>query len=146
MAEGSLSSDIVTSTRDKVLVSGILALMLAAWFLTGWDGLTTRSERAESRASVLAIYERLELGQGQGSVEALVAEYPILRVRSYEETLEAETPLEFGAKNWILMLEFQQGVLVAAKVRTPDSASYHPPDAPPDLVADSAVPQKESEL
>ena len=35
----------------------------------------------------------------------------------------------------LLMLKFQQGVLVDARIRTPDSASYHPPDAPPDLVS-----------
>ena len=128
-----VGSDIVTSARDKVLVFGILTLLLAAWCITGWDGLTTRKERAESRASVLAIYEKLELGQSRDVVDALVARHPNLAVHSGDESIEADTPIEFGAKNWILMLEFQQGVLVEVKIRTPDSVAYHPPDAPPDL-------------
>ena len=128
-------SGIVMSPRDKVLVFGVLTLLFAAWCVAGWDGLTTRKERAESRASVLAIYENLELGQTKSSVDALVARHPNLTVHSGDESLEVDTPIEFGAKNWILMLKFQQGVLVDARIRTPDSAPYHPPDAPPDLVS-----------
>ena len=131
-----LAQPIVISTRDKIIVSGILLSLLLLWCLSGWDGLTTRRERAESRASIRAIFEDLELGQAKDAVEALVARYPNLHVRSDEESLEADTPIEFGAKNWILTLQFQEGVLVEGRIRTRDSAFYHPPDAPADLVSE----------
>jgi hypothetical protein len=45
----------------------------------------------------------------------------------------AEAPLEFGARNWVLYLQFEQERLSGARVRTEDSVFEHPAQAPPDL-------------
>jgi hypothetical protein len=42
-----------------------------------------------------------------------------------------ETPLEIGAKNWTVGLQFTNGRLSATRVRMADG-DYHPDGAPPD--------------
>lgn len=43
-----------------------------------------------------------------------------------------ETPIQFGATNWILYVEMIDSKMVALQVRTADSRSIHPNGAPPD--------------
>lgn len=45
-----------------------------------------------------------------------------------------ETPIEFGAKNWVLYIEFKDSRVAALRVRTADSKNEHPKSAPPDKV------------
>jgi hypothetical protein len=46
------------------------------------------------------------------------------------------TPLEFGAKNWTLILLFDESEVVGIGIRTEDSEKMKPKDAPEDRVVD----------
>jgi hypothetical protein len=48
-----------------------------------------------------------------------------------------ETPLTFGAKNWVVYIVFEGDVVAAVLVRTEDSPRLRPKDAPGDRVRDS---------
>jgi len=45
-----------------------------------------------------------------------------------------EAPIETGAKNWVLYIEFKDSKVAALRVRTADSKNEHPKSAPPDQV------------
>ena len=72
----------------------------------------------------------------QDVLETLKQEdWPDDLISEQEKTdLRIETPLTFGAKNWILHLAFEDQKLTSLKVRTKDSAQLRPHGpAPPDL-------------
>jgi hypothetical protein len=43
-----------------------------------------------------------------------------------------ETPMEFGATNWVLYLEMSDSRVIGLRLRTSDSQAIHPKGAPPD--------------
>jgi hypothetical protein len=46
----------------------------------------------------------------------------------------AAAPLEFGAGNWVVLIEFQGEHVSALRVRTADGVHHHPTGAPADKV------------
>jgi hypothetical protein len=46
-----------------------------------------------------------------------------------------DTPVEFGAGNWQLRLEFTDAQLNACRIRSMDSKDFRPREAPPDRIA-----------
>jgi len=69
------------------------------------------------------------------TVQALdPARFDRLTLRDFGETWSVETPLIFGAKNWVLLFEARESRITAIRVRTPDSYVIRPPDAPVDVV------------
>jgi len=81
-----------------------------------------------------------ELGRGpmrSSAVRSLLNErrFRGLKLREASPLLwEVETPLEFGARNWKLLLELNDSTVVTVKVRTEDSSERPPDGAPPDRV------------
>jgi len=55
----------------------------------------------------------------------------VLREDSPNEWL-VETPIEFGATNWVLYLDFNDSTIVEVRVRTADNENAHPREAPAD--------------
>ena len=91
--------------------------------------------RGKYRAEIRSLHERLQPGMLRGHVQAAVKSgiYPNLRFNSGgAQTLSVSTPLEFGAQNWVLLIEFKGEHVSAVRVRTEDSVDHHPPEAPPD--------------
>jgi hypothetical protein len=43
-----------------------------------------------------------------------------------------EAPMQFGAKNWILYIEFRDSKITGLRVRTANSKNEHPTNAPED--------------
>lgn len=46
-----------------------------------------------------------------------------------------QSPVTFGAGNWVVYILFDNGNVDAVLVRTMDTKTDHPPDAPPDRVS-----------
>jgi hypothetical protein len=91
--------------------------------------------RNKYRAEIRGLYERLQPGMARAQVQTAVksANYPNLEFTSDDtQTWLVSTPLEFGAQNWVLLIEFAGEHVSALRVRTPDSYRNHPPEAPPD--------------
>ena len=97
--------------------------------------------RDRNRGEIRALYEALTPGMTRDDVSRSLdgSRYPHLTVRRRgDERWFAETPSEFGAGNWILVIEFADERVRAIRVRTADTIRDRPVGAPPDRVPSTA--------
>lgn len=115
---------------------GMIVAVFVGVLLCG--GCTRRNEYREKVITVAT-----ELGTHQSSkedVRGLMHEsrFQGLALREDSSTeWSIESPTEFGAKNWVLYIEFKDSKVAALRVRTADSKNEHPNDAPSDKVFSS---------
>lgn len=108
------------------VVAGLVgAVLLAVWIRGFWfnDVFTTPGRNEPNRAALVLIRDGIQLGDSHSQV---LAAYWRLRTDSLRLSAEGpgywyiSTPLEFGASNWGLVLEFRDGRIDAVRVRTAD--------------------------
>jgi hypothetical protein len=112
----------------------LLALIVGVFVVLVLDPVTFL-RRSEYRGEVRMLYEALEPGMTRPQVRAAIdsGRFPHLRFRTDDDhTWLAFAPYEFGAQNWVLLIEFESDRASALRVRTNDSFKYHPAEAPPD--------------
>jgi hypothetical protein len=116
--------------------------MLAVLFLMAWDAQWWLSHlgvyRQRNREHVLSAYRALRLGMSGQEAAAVVSRLSAAGFLTHgscqaTNTCVAEAPSEFGARNWMLYLQFHDNRLSAVRIRTADSALEHPETAPPDV-------------
>src|SRR5688572_25075449 len=113
---------------------GLLALIVGVFVALVLDPVTFLRRR-EYRGEVRTLYESLAPGMTKPQVRAAIdpRRFPHLRFHTDDEhRWLASAPLEFGAQNWVLLIEFENERVSALRVRTEDSFKDHPDEAPPD--------------
>jgi hypothetical protein len=93
--------------------------------------------REQYRDEVRALYESLRPGMTHEQVRYAMdsGRYPNLAFYPGDPQMwSGAAPLEFGARNWVLLIEFQGEHVSALRVRTADGIRDHPVGAPPDKV------------
>ena len=103
-------------------------------------GLVLRSVAVSKRArqELATYYAQVKLGTTKEEAARVFSSNDFRRVRLVEVSDDLgllQTPLEWGAGNWVLRLEFDKQRLVAAKVRLHDDASIRPASGPRDKIA-----------
>ena len=91
--------------------------------------------RDKYREEVRGLYERLHPGMTRPQVQEAMesGRHPNLEFyRDDRQRWLASSPLEFGAQNWVLIIEFHGDQVAALRIRTADSFDQRSPDAPPD--------------
>jgi len=90
--------------------------------------------RDRNRGEVRALYERIHIGMKNADVASEInsGRYPHLHPNASPDSWTLWTPTEFGAQNWVLVVRLTGGQVVSVQVRTEDSFSARPPEAPPD--------------
>ncbi len=135
-----MDEPITYQTFFLVLVVGFLVCLGCVIHKTGWDGLSTRSSREWSRLRVKYVVSHLEPGDSKERVSSLIREVWPEDTPVHQEGEEwvFYTPVEMGARNWVLILTFDgDEKLESAKVRTHDSFHRRPsePGVPSDIEA-----------
>jgi len=121
--------------RRELLIVFAVAGVLVAFT---WD-MFIRSfvYRERYRGEIRALYGALAPGMPRDEVSRLLdraARGHLTIDRESRELWLAEAPYEFGAGNWIVVIEFEGERARAIRVRTEDGLHIHPTDAPPDRV------------
>ena len=95
---------------------------------------TRGSRRDEYRAKIVAFMSEVSKHPNNEEVRRLLSESRFQGLTLSEASNEwvVETPVEFGAKNWVLYMEVTDSRVVALRVRTADSVKERPVGAPPD--------------
>lgn len=102
--------------------------------------------RSRNRTEVRTLYDAIRPGMARSDAERETksGRYPHLTFYYDEDTgWVVVAPYEFGAKNWMLLIDVAAGRVTRLRVRTGDSINEHPADAPPDKPIVGA-PEKES--
>jgi hypothetical protein len=91
----------------------------------------------DARLQLLAFREAIERVETKDEIERVFHAGQFERLQLLKENPEqwvVATPLDFGASNWYLYLEFMDRRLAKVKIRLADSSEIHPRDAPGDIV------------
>jgi hypothetical protein len=103
--------------------------LLVWWLFFSGSVLATPKTNAPNRVALTAMHREITLGDTYeaametfyrhrtGTTKLLVLKPQLLRVN---------TPLELGARNWVLLIEFEGGKVSAVRMRESDFASTSP--------------------
>jgi hypothetical protein len=121
--------------RSPVSKWFLVALMITA--ILGAIIYTSSAKQAEYRNEILALTAELSHHQRDaGEVRRLLSESRFHGLKLQEQSSEewtVETPIQFGAKNWVLYIELRGSRVIALRIRTADNKNIRPKDAPPDM-------------
>jgi hypothetical protein len=120
----------------SVLVVGVITAIL-------WKPIVDPFLHRETyRGEVRTLYDNLQPGMTREQVrrEMDSGKYPHLDRHREGQLWLGSAPLEFGAGNWVLAVEFQADHVSAVRVRKGDGLQdvHHPGEAPPDKVRPTA--------
>ncbi len=122
--------------RRTIIIASLASLLI----LAGIYILRLQSASArEIRQSLVNCARNIEIGDQIEKVEKLLANLKSVSVRTNRlendfKVVRVNTPLAFGAKNWVLLVLFFRDRVVACGFRTNDSVAERPRDAPNDRV------------
>lgn len=116
--------------RLHTAIAALIVGVFGAIIVEPWTFL----RRAEYRTEVQSLYHRLQPGMTRQEVRAEITldKYPHLRFAEADAMWSAAAPFEFGAGNWVLLIEFDGERVSAVRVGTADDLTRHPGEAPPD--------------
>jgi hypothetical protein len=114
----------------KSRVIRVVALLVTLGLL--WLGRSYWLSKAHSE--LLSFAESVKIGDPVSAAMRQCESKRLLKCRGpYEDdNLIADTPLEFGATNWIVWIVVREGKVAAVRFRTPDSLKFKPPGSPVD--------------
>lgn len=110
------------------------------WIFWSGDNFQTHSANASNREAIVRLQTRLRIGADH---EAVLQEYWSNRtqeLRLHADNPEAwliSMPVEFGASDWTLIVEFHGGRVSAVRVRSSDGP--RPREAPGDKVGPADI-------
>jgi hypothetical protein len=127
--------------------AGMLAIVIAFMSMI----LIAHSYRAaaKQRVALASFSSAIDLGMPRKEVDRICKRdclenpgwkyYPSVEGLGPSVAL-VESPLTFGAKNWVVFIVFEDEVVAAVLVRTQDTRRLRPDEAPPDRVQDVRAP------
>ena len=118
---------------------GLGALIVLVMAVILWDPVVDPFlHRERYRGQVRTLYDNLQPGMNKEQVrrEMESGKYPHLDFHLDGELWLGSAPLEFGAGNWALAVEFDGDQVTAVRIRKGDGLQefHHPVEAPPDKV------------
>jgi hypothetical protein len=122
--------------RSHAIISviGVLvAVYYGWWFFVSGDVFHSSKRNAPNRAALLRVYEAVNVGASHPEVLAAYWQHRTDELRLHAEsptTWGIRMPMEFGASDWNLFIEFHEGGVSAIRVRTSDGPP--PKDGPKD--------------
>ena len=125
-------------SRFDIAVIVILATGVT-WFVF-WSGdvFMPHSANAENRNALIRFHGAVNVGDDRDAVLQKYWSNQTGHLQLYVGSPErwvVRMPFEFGATDWLLLLEFRNGRVSAVRVRTSDSprpSGFRPEEAPPD--------------
>jgi hypothetical protein len=127
--------------RSHVVVAIMLLVVGVVWVRGFWfrEVFRTRKSNEPNRTALLQIRDAVSIGASHADVLTAYWQH-----RTDELRLSAERPvgwsvrmpLEFGASDWMLLIEFTDGRVSAVRIRTSDGPP--PEDGPKDKKKDAS--------
>ena len=116
----------------------LLLWVLAFILLVAFDLARDQRELHKANAVLAGLFSYVvQKHPGTAELRTLLSdqEYSKLQLDDRSPKLWAvETPIRFGAKNWIMYADIDGSEIRAVRIRTADSNKDHPKEAPPDNV------------
>jgi hypothetical protein len=123
--------------KQKFIITFVAALLgayYAWWIFASGDWFYTHPGNASNRAAILTIREELRIGDGYQKALRTYWRFASKDLRldsGSPQTWSVSMPSEFGAREWVLYLDFSDGKVSGIRVRTSDGP--RPSLAPEDV-------------
>ena len=126
--------------RSHILAAIIILVVGVVWVKGFWftEVFRTHKSNAPHRIALLQIQDTVALGASHADVLAAYWQHRTDSLRLFADRPAAwviTMPLEFGASDWKLLIEFQDGRVTAVRVRTAEGPP--PKDGPKDKQKDA---------
>ncbi len=121
-----------SSIREGVIVLAVLGFFLWLFFFSG-RFFHSHTSNTPNRAALVQLHQAIQLDSSASEVRELFQRYatPQLRLRDeWAADWLIRMPMEFGASDWKLLLDFRDGRVVRVRLLTADGPP--PKDGPPD--------------
>lgn len=120
-----------TRTKLCVAVASVVVLCLFVYWRI--------SQARLSASEITSLCDRLELDMTRQDVDRIYATGSFRTLRTVRDvsdgTMLVLTPLQWGAANWVLRVDFSSNRITAIRIRYHDSRAVKPENAPADKVA-----------
>ena len=114
--------------RKKGIFAALICILLVLAVV-----VNSKMNRDRSREMLLSVRGKLEIGMSRAEAYVTIRQFWPEKDFSPERG-EVRTPLELGASNWSLLLDFDNEKLAAIAIRSDDSLLRLPLGAPDDIV------------
>lgn len=118
----------------KFYIVIIIALFFTSFLLLNSTQIKVFNNKTY-HSYIINIMSELNIGDEREKIEKIMCSFENSQIRLVKEADKKwviETPLEFGASNWILIIDFYDNKITSLRIRTEDSVLNKPHDAPPD--------------
>ena len=130
--------------RDGVVLLAVLAFILWYFFFSG-RVFHSRASNAPNRDALVLLHEAIQIGTSASEVRDLFQRYATPQLRLHDERPTdwvVRMPMEFGASDWKLLLDFRDDRVVRVRLVTADGPP--PKNGPPDKQKPDAEPSGEA--
>lgn len=131
--DGTSESEMSKKKFNSTCLVALASLVSIGLLLIFFRGKTASLSEAE----LLVFYGQVEPGILSVDVERafLTNNFTRLKLKTVmEDRMLVQTPVEWGAVNWVLLIESKNGRVQAVRVRLQDSFTMRPENAPHDKV------------
>lgn len=118
--------------REGVILLAVLGFFLWLFFFSD-RVFHSHTSNTENRSALVQLYQTIQLDSSASEVRALFQRYATPQLRLKDEGVakwQIRMPMEFGASDWKLLLDFRDGRVVRVRLLTSDGPP--PKDGPPD--------------
>lgn len=124
------------TTKEKAVIVFSLVVFLVGFFYFFekyfWGSWVSK----EANFELVSFFNDIKIGQSQKSVEDAFQKgnFKFLKLITGKEGLSVNTPLKWGAGNWISIIQLKDEKVIWKRIRTEDEPKNAPGDAPKDGV------------
>lgn len=118
--------------REGVILLGMLGFFLWLFFFSG-RFFHSHTSNASNRSALVQLHQAIQLDSSASEVRELFERYSTPQLKLYDERVtdwQIRMPMELGAADWKLLLDFRDGKVVRVRLLTADGPP--PKDGPPD--------------
>lgn len=118
--------------RDGVILLAVLGFFLWLFLFSG-RLFHSHTSNAPNRSALVQLHQAIQLDSSASEVRELFQLYATPQLRFHDERVAdwlIRMPMEFGASDWKLLLDFRDGRVVRVRLRTADGPP--PKDGLPD--------------
>lgn len=118
--------------RDGVILLAVLGFFFWLFFFSG-HFFHSHTSNAPNRAALVQLHQAIQLDSSASEVRELFQRYATPQLRLHDERVAdwlIRMPMEFGASDWKLLLDFRDDRVIRVRLLTADGPP--PKDGPPD--------------
>ena len=118
--------------REGIILLAVLGFFLWLFFFSGLF-FHSHTSNTPNRSALMQLHQAIQLDSSASEVRELFQRYATPQLRLDDERVadwQIRMPMEFGASDWKLLLDFRDGRVVRVRLLTADGPP--PKDGPPD--------------